>query len=551
MAIYHFSEKNISRGDGRSAVACAAYRSGEKLIDHTYGKTQDYTKKEGVEYSRIYAPSHTDPKLLNRETLWNEVEKAERNKNGNLKLNARLAKEYEVALPHELTSEQRKALVDDFCQKFVDEYKLIADASIHAAHDDNKNFHAHILFTTRKVNTDGVLGAKERDFNDKGPEILRTWRATFAGVTNSHLERAGLDVRVDHRSYKDQGRDYLQATIHEGNEITFLRRDGIDTDISLKNDAIIQKNEELKELEQVIKGLDQEILLTRSTDYSSLIKGLEKELDQVEAEEKELLAELQKLDELEQEQRESQQAAEIEKTYADFTTSQATYADFADRFYELGDSVNRHFDDMDKALKKSEKWLSKQTAFYLGGNDCFYDSYHHSMISMIPPPFFVTEKKVEEKKKKVMERYKLDAAKLAEQVEIEKVVATMRISAEKLTDQGIDLPIPEPTFFQKLTGAHIHSFKTLSNFESDMKPVLAEHRKDIEQARFQTYQKYKEQEEYDRKEQVDQANRRAEHDLEVENRRRARLQQERYWTDEPTPTKTNSKNTDNNNNFGI
>ena len=78
MAIYHFSVKNISRSAGRSAVACAAYRSGEKLIDERYGKEQDYTKKTGVDFKNIYAPIYTKPSLTNRQTLWNAVEKEER-----------------------------------------------------------------------------------------------------------------------------------------------------------------------------------------------------------------------------------------------------------------------------------------------------------------------------------------------------------------------------------------------------------------------------------------------------------------------------------------
>nr|WP_288144638.1 MobA/MobL family protein [Acinetobacter baumannii] len=90
MAIYHFSVKTISRGNGRSAVACAAYRSGEKLVCNFYGKEQDYTKKTGVEFTEIYAPENTNTELLNRQTLWNQVEKAEREKMHYLQENLRL-----------------------------------------------------------------------------------------------------------------------------------------------------------------------------------------------------------------------------------------------------------------------------------------------------------------------------------------------------------------------------------------------------------------------------------------------------------------------------
>ena len=105
MAIYHFSVKNVSRSDGRSAVAAAAYRSGEKLIDERQGKEQDYTRKTGVEFTKIYAPENTNPELLDRNQLWNTVEKVERRKDANL------AREFEIAFPHELKFKVLSAIV--------------------------------------------------------------------------------------------------------------------------------------------------------------------------------------------------------------------------------------------------------------------------------------------------------------------------------------------------------------------------------------------------------------------------------------------------------
>ena len=144
MPIYHLSVKAISRSDGRSAVACAAYRSGEKLLDEKYEKTQDYTKKTGVEFTNIYAPPNTKPELLDRQTLWNTVEKVERRKD------AVLAREFEIAFPCELNAEQRKQLLDELCQKLVEKYNVVVDAAIHAPHtesgSDARNYHAHIMF---------------------------------------------------------------------------------------------------------------------------------------------------------------------------------------------------------------------------------------------------------------------------------------------------------------------------------------------------------------------------------------------------------------------
>ena len=111
MAIYHCSIQNISRSDGRSIVACAAYRAGEKLECDTYGKMQDYTKKSGIEYTQIFAPDGANPDLFDRQILWNRVEQSELKKDGSIKQEARLAKEIEIALPHELNKQQRQALV--------------------------------------------------------------------------------------------------------------------------------------------------------------------------------------------------------------------------------------------------------------------------------------------------------------------------------------------------------------------------------------------------------------------------------------------------------
>jgi len=250
MAIYHFSVKNISRSDGRSAVAAAAYRSAEKLICNTYGKEQDYTQKTGVEFKKIYAPSHTDEHLSDRQTLWNEVEKSELKKNGEIKAAAQLAREFEIAFPQELNQAQRQ------------------DACIHAPHtasgSDERNYHAHILLTTRSINERGTLGKKTREFNDHGKQQVEHWRAQFAELCNRHLEQAGSLERVDHRSYKAQGSE-LEATQHEGSKVTQLRRQGIDTEISLKNDAVKARNAEKLASEQLIKGLDQEILLSFQT----------------------------------------------------------------------------------------------------------------------------------------------------------------------------------------------------------------------------------------------------------------------------------------------
>lgn len=267
MAIYHFSIKNIGRSNGRSAVAAAAYRSGEKLVDSVYGKEQDYTKKTGIEYKNIYVPSHANENLLDRQTLWNEVEKSELKKNGDLKTTARLAKEFEIAFPHEVDADTRKRMLDELAQTLVKNHNVIVDAVIHAPHtksgSDERNYHAHIMFTTRSINEQGELGKKAREFNDDGKNLTLAYRELWANMVNRELEQIGTQERVSHLSYSDLKYD-LEPTVHEGSKITQLRRQGIDTEISLKNDAIKARNAEKIAHEQIIKGLDQEIIATNS-----------------------------------------------------------------------------------------------------------------------------------------------------------------------------------------------------------------------------------------------------------------------------------------------
>lgn len=279
MALYHFSVKAISRADGRSVVACAAYRAGEKLTCEYYGKEQDYTRKTGVELSQIYAPENTKSVLLDRNQLWNSVEKTERKKN------ALLAREFEIAFPSELNAQQRKKMLDELCQNLVKKHGVIVDAAIHAPHtdggSDERNYHAHIMFTTRAIDpqTGNFSAKKYRDFSrDSGTKTVCHWRESFADLTNQHLEKAGYDVRVDHRSYKDQ-KNGLEATKHEGYEVTQLRRMGVETEISVSNDLIKQNNFERTQDPQLLKGLEQEIFASEK-----IVSTLKNERDEMNVE---------------------------------------------------------------------------------------------------------------------------------------------------------------------------------------------------------------------------------------------------------------------------
>ena len=233
MATYHLSAKIISRGSGRSSVGAAAYRSGERLTNERDGLTHDYTHKQGVAHKEILAPDHAPEWARDREQLWNAVEKVENRKD------AQTAREIEVALPKELSRENQIELVREYTKEnFVDK-GMIADVAIHDKGDGNP--HAHIMLTTRPINEKGFEG-KERDWNKRG--LLENWRKEWSNHANRSLEREGIDQRIDHRSYQDQGIEKLPQ-IHLGAAHQMEKR-GIETELGNKNREIEEKNKDLE-----------------------------------------------------------------------------------------------------------------------------------------------------------------------------------------------------------------------------------------------------------------------------------------------------------------
>ncbi|ECQ2217552.1 MobA/MobL family protein [Salmonella enterica] len=195
MAIFHMSAQAITRSKGHSSVAAAAYRHGEKLTDEHTGEIHDYSKKNGVSDSVILIPDNADRNFLKPEYLWNTIEKSEKRKD------AQLAREFNIALPVEMTDEQKKALAIDFCQEHFVKNGMIADIAFHKLDSDNPHF--HVMLTTRQLTPDGAgFGQKVREWNSK--EQLEGWRKSWADTANEHLQAAGIDARIDHRSLKDQ-----------------------------------------------------------------------------------------------------------------------------------------------------------------------------------------------------------------------------------------------------------------------------------------------------------------------------------------------------------
>jgi hypothetical protein len=144
-----------------------------------------------------------------------------------------------------LNQEQRLAMLEELCASIVDRHQVAVDACIHAPHtgsgSDERNYHAHILMSTRKLTPEGFT-EKTRELDQKHSGEIEHWREHFADICNMHLDLAGYTARVDHRSYKDQ-ENGLEATLHEGPKVTELRRKGIETEISRSNDEIKQRNQ--------------------------------------------------------------------------------------------------------------------------------------------------------------------------------------------------------------------------------------------------------------------------------------------------------------------
>lgn len=280
MAIYHFSMQVISRGKGQSAIASAAYRSGEQLYSERYDKVSSYHHREVLPETMLLKPVHAPEWCLDRERLWNEVEKIEKAKN------AQLAREFTVALPVELSRQQQRELLRHFVQEvFVDE-GMVADIAIHR--DDAKNPHAHVMLTMRPFLEDGSWGAKSRkeyivdengealftesgakksrkidtnDWNQK--DKLQQWRTAWAMYANQHLSLAGVGIEISEKSHADLGLEQ-EPTIHEGYVARKMEQEGRSSDRVEMNRDVKARNEKkllLQEVEQRLEQLEKHQLI--------------------------------------------------------------------------------------------------------------------------------------------------------------------------------------------------------------------------------------------------------------------------------------------------
>jgi hypothetical protein len=214
MAIFHLDIQPLSRSTGRRATAAAAYRAGERLVDERTGSVHDHSDRTDVVHRDIVLPAKFSGTHIgwarDRQQLWNAAERAE------LRRDARIAREYSVALPHELSAPQRLALTTAFAREIADRYGVAVDVSIHGprADGDPRNHHAHLLSSTRELAADGFGAKTGLDMSSTvrqkrrlvgGIAELKALRACWAALTNEALREARLEVRVDHRTLVEQG----------------------------------------------------------------------------------------------------------------------------------------------------------------------------------------------------------------------------------------------------------------------------------------------------------------------------------------------------------
>ncbi|MCX4377441.1 MAG: MobA/MobL family protein [Lachnospiraceae bacterium] len=320
MAIYHFEAKIISRGEGRSAVAAAAYMSCDKIYNDYDGVQHDYTKKQGLVWEHVFLPQYAPPEWKDHAKLWNAVEESEKSKD------SRLAREFVVALPVELKKVELVRLLSEFIvDNFVSD-GMCADVAVHDT--DGHNPHAHIMLTVRPLDKNGkwqhktekeylcVKNGIEKGFTaaefkvaqsdgwekqyqykiekkkvympaseatehgyeriSKYPksskfgrqnpiserwnsdEQLVLWRKSWADISNRYLLLAGVEETVDHRSHADRGLDE-QPTVHEGVTARMLEKKGFISERCELNRQIKADNSLLRKLKETVKKLMQAV----------------------------------------------------------------------------------------------------------------------------------------------------------------------------------------------------------------------------------------------------------------------------------------------------
>ena len=267
----HFDVKVIQRSKRQSAVASAAYQSGERLFSEYDQKQKYYSHKSEIVHTEIILPPHAPPEYADRNTLWNAAEAIEK------QWNSQLARRFVLAIPRELPRSQYADLIRDYCREFFVSKGMIADFAIHDKGDGNP--HAHILLTMRAMDEQGKWLPKSRkvyDLDENGERIrlasgrwkshkedtvdwndqkyAEIWRQGWADTANRYLEAIGNPERLDLRSYARQGIDKI-PTVHMGPAVSQLEKKGIQTNIGNLNRDIKVANSLMQSIRQMVRSL--------------------------------------------------------------------------------------------------------------------------------------------------------------------------------------------------------------------------------------------------------------------------------------------------------
>ena len=296
----HHDIKIVQRSNRQSAVAAAAYQSGERLFSEYDQKQKYYSEKRGIVHTEIMLPPHAPPEYADRNTLWNAAEAVEK------QWNSQLARRIVLAIPREIPPEQHADLIRDYCREFFVSKGMIADFAIHDKGDGNP--HAHILLTMRAMDETGKWLPKSRkvyDLDEKGQRIRlpsgnwkshkedtvdwndqkygEIWRQGWAAVANRYLEANDRPERVDLRSYARQGLDIV-PTVHEGAAVRQMEKRGIQTNIGNLNREIRAANRLMKSIRQLIQNLKgwitelgekrKELLAQKAAEEATLLPNL-------------------------------------------------------------------------------------------------------------------------------------------------------------------------------------------------------------------------------------------------------------------------------------
>lgn len=277
MAIFYLETKPIKRSEGRSSVAASAYRAGVSLVDERTGLKHNYEKKgkNGVVNKDCFMYQDGKKIQLDRGELWNKAEQSEKRKDG------RTGRDFIANLPFELNPKQRESIVREFSETIAKRYKVAIDWAIHLPDKkgDNRNHHAHILITTRHAKFENgqiVLGDKtilekeNKELKKQGLPLtqdqIKSLRKEWEVITNHHLAMAGIEERIDCRSYREQGVHKL-PTVKLGARASENERNGIATRKGDYNRLVAKANNEnwqgtMEEyIEKTIYDLEQEIIV--------------------------------------------------------------------------------------------------------------------------------------------------------------------------------------------------------------------------------------------------------------------------------------------------